>query len=250
MERDGVSGVQGDLAGPLLWSPGGDRLLVRWAGEAGATFATVEVPSGEVSYLPRRGEGYLLVEAFGWLDPERILFTAQPHLATDGGRVEWSGLALYDGAESAPALVARSPDGESLRPLAPWGEDGVLAGVGRAGEGGIERILLFDTRAWSPRPVTLPAAGRIVTHDTGAAVVVVELGESEGEREHGLLLWSSATGTTTPLARVRGNDLRVAWSPGGERLVLSRSVRVPEAPGSESFREETRTHLLERIPPR
>lgn len=249
VERDRVSGVEGDLSGPLLWSPGGERLLVKWAGEAGATFATVEVPSGEVSHLARRGEGYLLVEAFGWLDPERILFTAQPHLATDGGRVEWSGLAVYDRAENAPELVAGGAGGESIRPLALWGEHGLLIGARSGGSGGSERILLYDTRAWSARPVTLPPGSRILAHDTTRAVVVEDFGEAEGEREHGLHLWSSATGASVPLARVRGNDLRIAWSPLGDRLLVSRSVRVPE-PGSDSFREETRTHLLERVPPR
>jgi hypothetical protein len=244
-ERDRVSGVEGDLTGPLLWSPGGNRLLVQWSGEAEATFGVVEVPSGEVRYLPARGEGYLLVEPFGWLDPERILFTAQPRLSGDGDPAEWRGLAVYDRAADASSLVSRPETGQALHPLAPWGGGAVLVGVGSAETGEVEGIALIDTRAWTEHPVELPAGRRVAARDSTAVVVVVDLGESGGEREHGLLLWTSASGETLPLARVRGNDLRVAWSPTGGRLVVSRSVRVPVDGQPGSFREETRTHLLE-----
>ena len=246
LRRDATAAGRGDLTGPLLWAPGGDRLLVRWGGEGAPAFGVVEVTSGRVREIPSRGDGFLLVEAFGWLDPDRVLFSAQPRLATDGRAVEWTGLAVYDGARGGAERVAGGEGEEGLVPLARWGEDGILAATGAPGA--VERVILFDTRAWSRHPTTLPPGRRIVVHDTTAAVVVEELGEREGEREHGLLLWSAGTGEVEPLARVRGDEVRIAWSPGGERLVLSRSVRVPVPGEPGSFREVARTGLLEPAP--
>lgn len=233
--------AEGDLGGPLLWSPGGDRLLVAWTGEAGPVFGVVGVPDGGLTLLPRRGEGFLPVEAFGWLDPRRVLLSVQPRLAGDGGRPEWRGLAVHDLARGATALAAGGPGRGSLQSLARWGEHGLLA---REEVGGEVRIVLLDSRTWSSRPASLPAASRVLVHDTTAALLVEDAGEVRGEREHALRLWSPSAGAAVPLARVRGSDLRLAWSPAGDRIVVSRIVRVEEAGGS--FREEARTHLLER----
>lgn len=207
----------GDLTGPLHWSPDGERLLAVWTSEAVPVHAIVEVASGRVTRIPERGDGYFLVEAFGWLDDERILFSAPPHLGGDGSPPPRVDLVVFEVSTAEQNRLTRVADGIVLRPLARWGTEGVLVAETTPGSHQPRGFSVRGTREPYREVLEITAPGQeVALRDTTALVLLHRLRESDR-----FLVWLHEDGPTQPLAIGRGVNPWAAWSPDGRRLAIT-----------------------------
>jgi hypothetical protein len=213
--RDAPPAPEGDLSGPLHWSPDGERLLAPWTREAPPLHGIVEVATGSVRLVEPRGEGYLLMDAFGWLDDQRVLFTAPPHMGGDGSPPLRTDLAVLDVATGVHRRITRVESGIELRPLARWGADAVLVAETAPGSARAARFSLRGTHQPWRRALDLPPGHEVAVRDTTTLVVVERTPEMDRYR-----LWLREEGRTLPLVHGRGAHPWAAWSPDGRRLLI------------------------------
>ena len=234
-----VPGLEGDLSGPLVWSPDGAHLLLRWVREGPAHYAVADAATGALTPLPARAGELFLGEPFGWTAPGEILFQAHPSFDPERGPVGRGELAVYRLADRSLRRMAAAPEGVFLRPLAAWGEGRVLVGESETGLGRPLRYRLYDTRDWSHRPIELPPADRVEAHDPARALLVIREDDSRAPLHRVLLREGGAA--PRPLLHLRGRDVRLHWSPDGRRLAVGAAIE--EADGGSSHR----SWIVERI---
>ena len=234
LERAGTE--EGDLSGPLLWSPDGSRLLARRVREGPAIHLLVDVRSGVATPIPARADSLWLGDPF-WTADGRILLTAHPSFHPERGPIGRGDLYLHDPSSGDTRRIARAPEGVFLRPLSPWGARGVLVGEGTPAA----RFRVYDAPSWGSRGIDLPGADRVVAHDSARAVLVTRR-EGSHDPIHQLSLWDG--GGARPLLSVPGRDVRIAWSPDGTRLVVSAAGEEADAEGG-SVQPYYRTWVVE-----
>jgi hypothetical protein len=240
---------EGDPAGELLWSPDGSRLLLAWAAEWESSFAVARVEGGSLEPIATRLDGFYLSEAWGWLDVQRILFSAQASRDARG-RSEYSesggyrsDLTVYDLRDSSYVKVTAAADGVMLRPLARWGTSEVLVGERERGATRYERYWAYDPVAWSRRPVPLPAVSDVRVFDPTRVLLLDRRSGDAGAQSTRVFLWRADAPAVEPLVELRNGSL--AWSPDGRRIAVTTSEQVPVEGMPGSFRERQRAYVLE-----
>ena len=240
---------EGDPAGAVFWSPNGSRVLVSWAAEWDASYATIDVTSGATTPVRTQKDGYFLTEAFGWLDDDRLLFVAQAN-KDRGGRSEYSesggyraDLFLYDVRDSSYTALTSVDDGVMLRPLAPWSEGEVLVGERPRGATRFEAYWAYDPGGGSRRPVLLPSATDVRVFAPEQVLLLDRTGDRAGPPHDRIFLWRGEGQPVLPLTEIR--EGQVEWSLDGSRIALTSSVDEPVAGMPGSFRTRRLAYVLE-----
>jgi hypothetical protein len=238
---------EGDASGLMRWSPDGTRLLTSWSVEWNAHYATLSLAGGEPEPVSTSLEGYYLVDAWDWLDADRVLFSAQA-TRDARGRSEYSeaggvraDLAVLHLSEPSFSRVTTVSDSVLLKPLGRWADGEVLVGERARSAQLFERYWAYDPRDWSRRAVPLPAGADVLVFDA-TRVLVLERSAAYGGVAVRAYLWNQGD-DTEPLVELR--DGALAWSPDGRRVALSTSVDEPVAGAPGSFRTYTQAYVLE-----
>jgi hypothetical protein len=237
---------EGDPTGRIQWSPDGTRVLTSWAAEWNAHYALLPAEGGEPSPIDTRLDGYYLLDAWGWIANDQILFSA--HAVQDQqGRSEYSesggprkDLAVWRASEATLQRVTSAPDGTMLEPLARWGER-ILVGERPRAADLYQRYWSYDPADWSRVPVELPAASAVEVNDTTRVLLLDRIALGQGARAR-VFLWESGDDEVRPLLEMQEGS--VAWSPDGRRIAFTTSIEEPVAGAPGSFQTRYRAYVL------
>jgi hypothetical protein len=240
---------EGDATGLAIWSPDGNRILTSWAAEWQSFYGIVDVTTAEITPLTTRLEGYFLTSAWDWLDADRILFTTQA-ARDSAGRSEYSeaggyrtDLAVYDLRDQSYRKATEVEDSVFLRPLGKWSSTELLVGEGRSRHL-ITRFWIYDTRNWARRAAPITATGSdALVADSSQILIIDRRSAPTGEIETRLMLWQR--GGLAPLATVRGNPNKFAWSTDQQRIAIGTTIEAPVAGAAGSFVTQHLAYVLE-----
>ncbi|MGI6144075.1 MAG: hypothetical protein ACOYEK_09520 [bacterium] len=238
-QREGAA-LQGGL-----WSPTGKNLLLYYEYEWDNEYFIYNLDTGNTETLALDLPGYFLTSPTGWLDDQRLVFTARASRKKDGSQEYSSGyrsdLAVYNRVTSETTLITKADDGEYLEGLAA-GSSGILFQGYSAENASPRRIGVMASEGgvlWEEE------TGRILRgaiNPQGHAAWIVA-GENEGMNQRAALFVRIENSSRKAATILFGDHLQGPfWSPAGHRLLLSFSNTVPFPEQPDTY--ETRYYTL------